>query len=215
MALTIIKQLENSCKTESRPRWYITYLVECSNCRQQYPMLKKNFREDKCCVACTNRIRCCKPESEKKKRIHKYHLHHMHWTPFHKKRECMRWRCNYPCVHWYKNYWGRGIKCEREKFEDFKRDMYDSYLDHVAKYGEDNTTIDRIDVNWNYSKENCRWLTKLEQQSWKRNNHSVVYQWVEYPCLKALCRKVWQNYHRVHRRIKAWWDTDRAINTLV
>ena len=140
-----------------------------------------------------------------------------HWmknTHFYRKRSTMKWRCEYPYIHWYKNYWGRWIKCERLTFEDFMKDMYESYLDHVAKYWEDNTTIDRIDVNWNYNKENCRWLTKLEQQSTKRNNHPVEYLWVKYPCLKALCREVWQNYHRVFRRISTYKrDIERAINT--
>jgi AraC-like DNA-binding protein len=33
----------------------------------------------------------------------------------------------------------------------------------------DNLTLDRIDVNGNYTKDNCRWITLFDQQSNKRN----------------------------------------------
>lgn len=51
--------------------------------------------------------------------------------------------------------------------------MHEWYIAHCEEYGEKNTTIDRIDVNWNYSKENCRWATWKEQQYNKRNNIAI------------------------------------------
>lgn len=198
-------------QTEKRPQWYVTFIVECDRCWKQYPMIKKNIWKYEYCCKCSHELRR-KPENEKA-RYHKRHLHHMHWTHFYKKWTSMIWRCNYPTVHWYKNYWGRWIKCEWEKFEDFYKDMYESYLEHYNIHWED-TTLDRIDVNGNYSKENCRWKTMLEQQSTKRTNHSVIYKWIEYPCLKALCRMVWQDYPIVFMRIKKyWWDAEKALDT--
>lgn len=73
----------------------------------------------------------------------------------------------------YKNYGGRGIKCLWSSFEEFKNDMYQSYQDHVEKFGEDQTTIDRIDNSSDYCKENCRWATYKEQQNNRRTNHFI------------------------------------------
>jgi hypothetical protein len=53
-------------------------------------------------------------------------------------------------------------------YEAFKRDMYRSYVAHVKKYGEKQTTIDRIDPTGGYSKLNCRWATYSEQNKNKR-----------------------------------------------
>ena len=36
-------------------------------------------------------------------------------------------------------------------------------------------TLDRIDNNRNYNKENCKWSTKIEQCNNKRNNRLMTY----------------------------------------
>jgi len=53
-------------------------------------------------------------------------------------------------------------------FEEFRDDMYKSYLEHVEKYWEKETSIDRIDNNWNYCKENCKRSTPKEQSNNRR-----------------------------------------------
>jgi len=75
----------------------------------------------------------------------------------------MHRRCTEKTNNRYYRYGGRGIKCFWKKFEEFKNEMYNSYLYHVKKYGENNTQIDRMDNDSNYCKENCRWVTLVEQ----------------------------------------------------
>lgn len=80
-------------------------------------------------------------------------------------------------------YGGRGIRvCDHWlKFENFRDDMYESYLDHVKKYGKNNTSIDRIDNNGNYCKDNCRWAT-LSEQAKNRNNDKAIFN------IKKMCK---------------------------
>jgi hypothetical protein len=96
--------------------------------------------------------------------------HGMNKTRIHSIWLGMKNRCNNPKNQAYKNYGGRGITYQAswEKFENFYEDMKESYAD--------NLTIERIDNNGNYTKDNCCWATKAEQNLNTRHNKFIEHQ---------------------------------------
>lgn len=101
--------------------------------------------------------------------------HNMVGTRFYEIWASMKKRCLNSKSKAFKHYGARGIKvCDRwSSFENFYNDMFQSYLDHVEKYGESETTLDRIDVNGNYSLGNCRWSTWKEQANNRSNSRYI------------------------------------------
>lgn len=121
-------------------------------------------------------------------------------------------RCNNKENEKYKNYGARGIKCLWTSFEEFKNDMYESFVEHIDKFGIKNTTLDRIDVNGNYCKENCRWATLKEQSNNKSNNTLLTFnnktltlaQWAELTGI---------SYGALLSRLRRGWSVERTLIT--
>ena len=70
----------------------------------------------------------------------------------------------------YKNYGARGIKmCNewKESFWNFVKDMGEKPFKSFS--------IERLDNNKNYSKDNCTWASSKEQSENRRNNIYIVY----------------------------------------
>ena len=94
---------------------------------------------------------------------------------FRKRYDNMRNRTTNPKYWAYDNYGGRGINSDEFKyFVDFYDAMYASFLDHVAEHGLHNTTLDRIDVNKSYTKDNIRWTTWETNASNKQRTRLVI-----------------------------------------
>lgn len=104
----------------------------------------------------------------------------MSTNQFYKKWAAMKTRCkdNQPFSYLYKE---RGIKvCKRwEKFQNFKKDMYESYIKTEGKL-----SLDRINNNKGYSKKNCRWATST-QQARNRTSNKYISAFGKTMCINA------------------------------
>lgn len=119
----------------------------------------------------------------------------------------MRKRCCSDYSTEYEIYGGRGITvCDRWKtsFENFYDDMKDGYCEGLS--------IDRIDVNGNYCKENCRWASRRTQQNNMRRNRRFVVNGKD-ETLANLCRDYAKNYSTVRKRLDIGWSIERALTT--
>lgn len=82
----------------------------------------------------------------------------------------MKTRCYNKNNKSYPRYGGRGIRvCDRWMEKPY------GFQNFVADVGErpQGCSLDRIDVNGNYCKENCRWATPTQQALNRRSNSKV------------------------------------------
>lgn len=120
----------------------------------------------------------------------------------------MRRRCSEVNNISYHNYGGRGIKvCDRwnSSFEDFLLDM------GLQPKGK---TLDRIDNNQGYYKENCRWSSWIEQCLNQRSNRLIT----AFGKTKHLT--VWATENKlasstISKRLSSGWPAEKAVSAKV
>jgi hypothetical protein len=150
--LTVLEELRKPSGKQNRD--YFRCLCECGR--------EKDILAHSVKTGMTNSCGCLMRETT----ITRSTTHGMCGTPFYRKWTAMKDRCENENHKSYGNYGGRGICVDAswsDSFENFYSDMYESYLEHVNEFGENQTTLDRIDVNGNYTPENCAWSTCKEQ----------------------------------------------------
>ena len=137
--------------------------------------------------------------------------HGLSKTRFYRIYRCMRNRCERKQELNYYLYGGKGIKCFWKSFEEFKKDMYKSYEIHVKRFGTKQTTIDRINSNSHYFKENCRWATYKEQARNIKTNQMITFY------NKTCCINEWAEKLNIkrgtlwHRIVIAKWPIEKAF----
>lgn len=124
-------------------------------------------------------------------------------TPTYTTHHTMLQRCGNPRNPAYPRYGGRGIAVcpEWRDFRVFFADMGERPV---------GTTLDRIDNDRGYCKENCRWVSRLVQA----NNSSSVKRYTAHGMTMTLTE--WAEHLRLPReclrlRLKRKWPIDRVL----
>ena len=140
------------CSEECKNEYIKKRTKICSYCNKEFVVRKPT---DLFCGECMKTLYF--------KNSYKHHL----WNLY----SSMIQRCFNPKNSSYNYYGAIGLKPDDRwmSFKNFLEDMEDSWFP--------NATLDRIDNNKGYSKDNCRWVTKHEQRTNRRKfkNSKRVY----------------------------------------
>jgi len=117
----------------------------------------------------------------------------------------MIYRCTKKNKDGYHRYGGRGITiCDRwMDFLNFYEDMGD------RRSGD---SLDRIDNDGNYEKDNCRWATKKQQSNNTSSNRALVFNGVSRNIIQWERILGFKN-GVINDRLRRNWTVDRIITT--
>lgn len=116
-------------------------------------------------------------------------------------------RCNKPNCKEYKWYGARGIKCEFASYEDF-RDFADE------RGYSDELTIERVDVNGNYSRENCIFIPFERQARNTTKSVQLTYKGITM-CAAEWAELLGMKQDTITKRKRSGWSDEKNIETPV
>lgn len=119
----------------------------------------------------------------------------------------MRQRCKNKNTDAFEYYGGRGISVCDEWDKSFDA-FYQWAIDNG--YGE-KLTIDRINVNGNYTPDNCKWSTIKEQNNNRRNNRVLCFNGVS-KTVTEWAEEVGIDARTIsHRILRDGWTIENAL----
>lgn len=122
----------------------------------------------------------------------------------------MRQRCNKPSYWCYHRYGGRGISvCDR--WND-SRNGFANFLSDMGKKPSLKHSIDRINLDGDYTPENCRWSTQREQAKYTSKSRYYTVDGVT-DTLTEHSRRYGIKVMSVKNRIALGWSPEDAFKT--
>lgn len=130
--------------------------------------------------------------------------HGMYGTPEYRAWHGARSRCYVKSNSKYEQYGGRGISMSSEwkSFEQFLSDM--------GPKPSPEHSLDRIDVNGNYEKANCRWATR-EEQAYNKTTSRFITVDGKTQTLAAWAKFTGIDRRKIADRINRGWSPERAL----
>lgn len=179
--LVIVKELPpRSDKVYTKVQRLWECKCDCGNIKAilQTGLVRKTSATQSC--GCTNKI--------KKFKVPSFINYRRLYNIWHK----MMRRCSNSKEKSYKNYGGRGIKVSKE-WTNFSTFYTDNYLLYIP-----GLTIERLDVNGDYCKKNCTWISNQDQAKNRRTTR-----WINGMCAKDACKTIGLNYGTFVQRLKS------------
>lgn len=128
-------------------------------------------------------------------------------SPEYRSWDGMRDRCLNEKSAPYADYGGRGITvCSRWRGPD----GYENFLADMGRKPSPHHTLDRRDNGGNYTPENCRWATKKEQASNRRDNVRLTFNG-ETHLLRDWAARLELPYNTLYNRLARGWSVARAL----
>lgn len=194
--LLVIEEVER-VYTETRPSWFRRWLCKCDCGKEKIVLLYALWRSTKSCWCYNIELKTTHWLTTKYMK-NKYMK--IRWHPIYIAWDSMKSRCKFNKL--YVDKWVKVCK-KRYKFENFYNDMIETRKEWLS--------LDRINNDGNYSKNNCRWATKAEQNDNTSRNIFFNYNW-EIITQKKLAIALWVWEYSIRYRIRKWFSKEEVIN---
>lgn len=186
--LVALERLPAKSRTDTNARWFCR--CDCGRSTVAYGQDLARGKVKSC--GCLNA-----------ERIMQHGMSHLHvyavW-------QAMLQRCENPNAQSYENYGARGISvCEKwHKFEGFFADMGN----RPSGY-----SLDRIDNDGDYCKENCRWAVTKQQANNQRRNRCIDFNG-ERLTLSEWADRTGLGWSTIRNRLDQYgWSVEKALTT--
>lgn len=186
--LVALERLPAKSKTDTNARWFCR--CDCGRSTVAYGQDLDRCKVKSC--GCLNAERIMQ--------------HGMSDTPVYAVWQAMLQRCENPKAQGYENYGGRGISvCEKwHTFEGFFKEMRNPAPGY---------SLDRIDNDGNYCKENCRWALTKQQANNKRKNRRIEFNG-ETKTLAEWADHVGIGWFTLRSRLDVYgWSVEKTLTT--
>ena len=195
--LTILEKIKKP-DTSGKFKTYFKCECACGNI--------KEIRQDSVLAGVVKSCGCLLKESNIKRFTRHGHARDKNVSGEYRAWQAMKARCLNPNTIEYEHYGGRGIKICNDWLTSF-----DNFLKDVGPRPSKSHTLDRVDVNGNYTPDNCRWATYTHQNQNARFNDNIelngqtkcLSEWAR--TYNISCKTVWSRIY------KYGWSPEEAL----